>query len=473
MSWLKTRLVSVIKGALSVLALLLIASFVHAQEKTRPPDIVVFIADDHGRLDSTVYGAKDVRTPNFARFAKQGMVFTHAFVASPSCAPSRGAMLSGVMPARNGAEANHTFARADIRTLPSYLQALGYYVAAFGKVAHGVDAARHKFDKQSNKRDLKTIEAFLQERDRKKPLCLFVGTAQPHVPWLKNEGYNPAKLLLPPNHIDTPETRETRAKYYTDVTRADTQAGEIFDLIPKYLDPRTTLFIYTSDHGAQWPFGKWNLYDVGIRIPFQAVWQGVIPPGSRSDAMISWIDLLPTLVELGGGTPPRDIDGRSFAKILLGKATEHRDHIFATQTNDGRMNVYPSRCLRTREYSYILNLHPDWAHTTHIDLAEGKDGLYYWKSWQTAARNDPLAAAIVKRYHERPKEELYDVKNDPFQMKNLAASPEHAKRLLEMRGELAAWMKTQGDEGRVTVEPRLLSQPESWQKPVSGQQKKK
>src|SRR5687768_18481242 len=90
------------------------------------PNMVIFLADDHGYLDSEVYGAKEVRTPNMLRLAKAGMTFTHCFVASPSCAPSRAAMLTGWMPARNGAEANHSKARAEIKRLPAHLQEVGY-----------------------------------------------------------------------------------------------------------------------------------------------------------------------------------------------------------------------------------------------------------------------------------------------------------------------------------------------------------
>src|SRR5690606_36957137 len=117
------------------------------------PNLVVFFADDHGWHDSQVYSATDVRTPNMLRLAKDGVTFTHAFVASPSCAPSRAAMLTGLMPARNGAEANHTFARDGVKALPAYLKELGYEVAAFGKVAHGKDAPRRGFDHIDRRHD--------------------------------------------------------------------------------------------------------------------------------------------------------------------------------------------------------------------------------------------------------------------------------------------------------------------------------
>lgn len=429
-----------------------------AADRPATPNFVIFLSDDHGWWDSTVYGASDVRTPNMQRLAQGGMTFSHCFVASPTCAPSRAALLTGLMPSRNGAEANHTYCRGDIKTLPAYLQQLGYEVAAFGKVAHGRDAARHGFDHHTPQYTRDVVAEFLAGRSTDKPLCLFVGTHQPHVPWPENDGYDPARLSLPPTFVDTPETREYRARYYTDVTVADTELGGIYDLARERIGCNT-LFVYTSDHGAQWPLGKWNLYDAGIRSPLIAAWPGVIPPGTKSDAMISWVDLLPTLIELAGGAPPNEIDGRSFAGVLRGEADHHRELIFATHSGDGRMNVYPVRCVRDRQYKYILNLRPDCRHTTHFDLARDQDGLAVWQSWERAAETDEHAAAAVRRYGQRPPEELYDLEVDPHETKNLIDSAGHGEVVRRLRGELQAWMKRQGDTKQVFNEPYLLTEP--------------
>ena len=312
------------------------------------PNIIVFLADDHGQLDSTPYGATDVRTPNMQRLADAGMTFTHAFIASPSCAPSRAAMLTGLMPARNGAENNHTYKRDDVASLPGVLRQLGYQTAAFGKVAHGgKDTARHGFDVFDEQHDAAFVAKFLRERDASKPLCLFVGTHHPHVPWPDLEGYDPAQVQLPPSFVDTPQTREFRARYYSAVTKADTRLGEVLDLAKQHFDPANTLILYTADHGAQWPFGKWNLYDSGIRVPLLAAWPGVIQPGSRTAAMVQWIDLWPTLIAAAGGTVPTGIDGSSFLPVLRAEKSAHREVIFTTHSGDGRMNVYPVRAIRT------------------------------------------------------------------------------------------------------------------------------
>jgi N-sulfoglucosamine sulfohydrolase len=149
----------------------------------RPLDIVVFLTDDQGQLDSTPYGSSQLRTPNMQRLANAGVTFTHAFAASPSCAPSRAALLTGLMPARNGAEPNHAKPRAELRKWPAYFQELGYEVVAFGKVAHYKHTVDYGFDHFAHDtfQDHAGIGAardFLKKRDpaTAKPLCLLVGS---------------------------------------------------------------------------------------------------------------------------------------------------------------------------------------------------------------------------------------------------------------------------------------------------------
>jgi len=448
----------------------------HAALAADPPNLVIFISDDLGVLDTSVYGANDVRTPQLERLASEGLIFRQAFVASPACAPSRAALLTGLMPARNGAEANHSRPRAEIKKLPAYLQELGYEVASFGKVAHYNHGPLYGFDYVAGEgfhrhEGIPAAVEYLKQRQRDKPLCLFVGTNWPHVPWPETDEYQPAKVELPPTHVDTPETRYWRTRYYAAVTKADDHLGTIREAVRQHLDPRNTYLFFTSDHGAQWPFGKWNLYDAGIRVPLVAAGPG-IKAGATTDAMTSWIDLLPTLVELAGGMPPPEIDGRSFAAVLRGEQTSHRDEIYATHSGDGPFNVYPIRCLRTAGWKYILNLHPEYQHATHINRAASGDGLSYFRSWETAAKMDPQAAQIIRRYRQRPREELYDLAADPHERQDLAADPEHAARKNEMRTKLESWLREQNDQLTVFNEPLLLGQEATPIQPASGAKQK-
>jgi uncharacterized sulfatase len=255
--------------------------------------------------------------------------------------------------------------------------------------------------------------------------------------------------------IDTPETRAAYGQYAAAVANADRDLGLVYDAVRAHL-PADTLFIFTSDHGAQWPFGKWNCYDAGIRTPLVAVWPGRIKAGAESDAMVSWLDLLPTCLEAAGGAAPGGLDGRSFLGVLTGKTTEHRDLIFTTHSGDGKMNEYPIRAVRSRDWLYLRNLAPDREHHTHIDLAEPDK---YWNSWVAKAGTDAEAKSTVQRYHHRPGEELYDLRTDPDEQHNRIADADPAVQAEHQRLKKALidWMTSQGDKGietEVTVRPK-------------------
>ena len=429
--------------------------------KSPRPNFIVYMSDDHGRLFSEPYGATAVHTPNLSRLAADGMRFTHAFNASPSCGPSRTAMLTALWPARNGAEPNHKPPKPGVEGLPAVLQALGYEVACFGKVAHGDFAKYYNFDVVAGPNvgctDTDSVEKFLANRDSTKPLCLFFGSHYPHVPWVKNEGYDPAAVKLPSTLVDTPETRYQCTNYYTSVSRTDSLFGKFRALVQKHV-PGDSLLVYTTDHGAQWPFSKWDLYDAGIRLPFFIAWPGKVKPTTTCDAMICLPDLLPTFIDLAGGKVPDGLDGKSFAGILRTTATTHRDRVFNTHSGDGDYNVYPCRSLRTRDWKYILNLHPEFQHHTHDSRHGAGNGVLYWRTWLAKAKTNSAAAAVVKRFVERPAEELYDLKADPHEQHNLAANPTQAARLAAMRAELKAWMKEQGDTQTVFGKPLLIGE---------------
>ncbi len=424
------------------------------------PNLVIFISDDHTASDSSVYGSADVATPNMARIAAAGMTFDRAYAASPTCAPSRATLLTGLMPARNGSEANHAAPRAELKKLPAYLHEQGYEVVAFGKVGHYKQTKDYGFDQSAHSgfhEDVAVPEAlkWLEARASDKPLCLLVGTNWPHVPWPQQAAdHDPLTLRVPANHVDTPALRASRARYYTAISTMDGELGQVYDLARKKFGD-DLLFMHFSDQGAQWPFAKWTLYEDGIRVPLIAVWPGHAEPGSRSGAMVSLVDVLPTLVEAAGGSAPEGIDGRSFARVLAGKTTTHRESIHTTHSGDGNFNVYPMRALVDGRWKYILNLHPEFRFGTHITKT-GEAGSRYWESWVEKGRGDPQAEATVRRYEERPREELYDLESDPREQKNLAADPAHAERLGRMRADLENWMKEQGDQRTVFGKPVLL-----------------
>ncbi|VGO13615.1 Choline-sulfatase [Pontiella desulfatans] len=431
--------------SLIIIALTLV---MQAYADVKQPNILFFVADDHGRADCSVFGSKDARTPKMQSLADEGMVFSNAFIASPVCGPSRCALLSGLMPARNGAEGNHVLPKRESQTMVKHLKELGYEVAAIGKVAHGDYGSLCGFDHlNTNKNGLRdSVKKYLSARNSDKPLCLIVGDRRPHVPWTKKNVYDPQKVTLPSYFIDTPETREHWARYLSDITGMDAEMAAVDQLLREHLGSDDYITMYSADHGGQWPFGKWNLYDSGANVALIVRWPGKIKAGQRTDAMVSWVDIFPTFIDLAGGPAPENIDGRSFAGVLLGKTAEHRDVIYTTHTGDKGMNVYPIRAVRTKRFKYIRNLHPEWQHSNHSDIGR-KDGAgAYWHSWDEAIKKDPAAAAKLNRYFVRPATEFYDLEKDPAEQVNLAENPEYRLQIEKMSALLDEWMKAQGDK---------------------------
>ena len=403
------------------------------------PNIVLFISDDHGWADSGAYGDAYIKTPNIDRLAEESMRFTHAFAASPLCSPSRCVIETGLMPHRNGAHKFGTPIRRDIRTMPEYMKELGYYTAEIGKFHH---APKNRFPYDHIDGDERHAARFIAEYRRKEPLFLVVCTHPPHTPWIKNTTYDPSKITLPPNFVDTPETRADRADYYSDVTLMDSILGDVLDAVARKGIKNNTLFIYTTDQGANWPFEKWCVYDGGLRVPFTARWPGKIAAGSTTDAMINLADMLPTCIDAGGGAVPNNMDGRSLLPVLTGQRKAHRKVVFGTHTGNenggpGIANHCPARTIRTPTHRYILNLSPEPTFTTHITgCKSGPHYLPHWDSWIEKAKTDPNAKAIVERFQHRPREELYDLRKDPYEMKNLAENPEHVRLLQSLRKQL-------------------------------------
>ena len=193
-----------------------------AEERNRLPHLVLFLSDDHGAADAGCYGNPDVRTPHLDRLAEEGLRFERAYCASPSCTPSRSALFTGLMPARNGAHPNHSSVREGTRSLPHYLGPLGYRTVLFGK-NHVSPRSAFPFEyvegriapagpDQGSSLDTDALEQLLAAHDPNVPLCLIVNSWSPHIPWPENDGYDPAQIGLPPRSVDTPESRKARAR---------------------------------------------------------------------------------------------------------------------------------------------------------------------------------------------------------------------------------------------------------------------
>lgn len=451
------------KILIAALLLPVIISFQNDPEQSVTAEkynIVLFIADDLGVNDISPYGNKIVRTPNLEKFAKASIRFKQAFASSPTCAPSRSTIFTGLMPLRHGAHGNHSGVALQTKSLVHYLQPLGYKVAIAGKLHVGPEEV-FPFERISKTNipeagheqrpglnydlNLGPVDEWLSMQGPD-PFMLVVADHSPHVIWPEKPTYAPEKVDIPANHIDTKETRSARARYYTDISKMDDNVGKMLKSLDKHGFTKNTLVIFIADQGPQWPFAKWSLYDDGIKVPMIIRWPGIAKAGSTSNALVSLADILPTVVEAAGGKAPGNIDGISFLPVLKGHKQVHRDVVFASHTGDGLMNRAPERMLRTTRYKYILNLAPEFLYTTHIDKAKDHDGgREYWDSWRSKSFSDTHAAQVLWRYHNRPKEELYDVERDPREMHNLVNDDAYAELLLGYRMKVDEWRKRQKD----------------------------
>lgn len=470
-------------GFLAVVAVLLLAAGWPGPARARSDDgppplsVVVFVADDLGAADIGPYGSTEVCTPNLNRLARDSLLFTAAFAASPTCAPSRAAMLTGRMPFRNGAHANHTGIRRDIPTLPACVKAAGLRTAIAGKyhigppdaypfeLIHGTNVPEpgHEADGVLwTDLGMEPVHRWLAgTAERNERFVLIVNDHSPHVIWPEADGYKPEDVSIPPQHLDTPETRRARARYYTDISKMDRNLGSLLDSLSGLGLAKRTVVIFTADQGPQWPFGKWNLYDSGVRVPLIIRWPGVTDGGRRTDALASLVDLLPTVVEMTGGTPPPDLDGHSLVPVILGRSGgAPRAEVFATHTGDGTMNRSPARMIRTRRFKLITNLAPAIPFTTHIDRATDHDGgREYWPSWVARGSESGEAAALLRRYHHRPAVELYDIQSDPHELRNLADDPEFSGVRRDLLNRLSRWREQQEDRETGPHEPETPGRP--------------
>lgn len=426
------------------------------------PNIVLFVADDLGARDVGAYGNSVVRTPHIDQLADESLLFKQAFASSPTCSPSRSTLYTGMMPFHNGAHNNHSGVKEGIQSLPDYMKPLGYRVALAGKFHVGpmksfpfelihnsnVPEPGHKDDGVLwTNLNMGAVDKWLSKVGKDQPFMLVVNDHSPHVIWPEQARYDFEKVNIPSKHIDTEDTRKSRARYYTDISKMDRNLGQLRKSLQKYGFSENTIVIFTSDQGPQWAFAKWTLYDYGIRVPLLVHWPGTTKTATQTNALTSLADLLPTFVEIGGNSVPTNIDGKSILPVLKNNEKSHRERVFATHTGDGRMNRSPARMLRTERYKYILNLAPDLRFTTHMDKAKDHDGgREYWDSWVIESYRSEHAASVLWRYHNRPEEELYDLHKDPNETKNLAKKPEYSDLLDKFRKQLSEWRKQQGDQ---------------------------
>lgn len=405
-------------------------------------NVLLLISDDQG-LDLGCYGVS-VHTPRIDALARQGTRFTHGYAAVSSCSPSRAVINTGLYTHQNGMyglqhDVHHQSLLPGIETLPSLLRRAGYATALVGKKHVGPDSAFpyevELVPERSGIRDVRELaiaaSSFIRSTDDR-PFFVTVAYSDPHRaaidygndrawPGVKPAIYDPRKVAIPGHLPDLPAVRQDPAEYYESLSRLDAGVGMILDDLAATGRADDTLVIFLSDNGRPFPGAKTNLYDPGLHLPLI-----VRAPGSATavnDAMVSWTDVAPTVLDWTGVAPPSAyrLSGTSLLPILGKTADPTRTAVFASHDFHEINQYYPMRSIRTRTHSYILNLAWQLPYPIAGDVAGSP-------SWKAIAADPTIALGrrTQAAYLQRPAEELYDLTRDPEEVTNLAADPAYA-----------------------------------------------
>ena len=446
-----------------------------SREEPEPtqPNILFAIADDWGFPHAGTYGDPVVKTPTFDRLAREGIVFNQAYISSPSCTPSRAAVLTGQWHWRLEESANlWSTLQTKFPVYPDLLEEAGYFVGHTGKAWGPGRLEPGGRTRNPAGPEFSSFAEFLDSRPAERPFCFWFGTYDPHRPYEpgsgKAAGMDLDAIRLPACLPDSPEVRSDVADYYFEVQRFDTHVGELLEELEKRNELDNTIIIMTGDHGMPFPRAKGNLYDIGTRVPLVIRWPELVASGRHSDDFVSLTDLAPTILELTGVRVPGAITGKSLRPILSSKEsglidserthvlTGKERHVPVQETPDG--GGTPMRSIRTRDFLYIYNFRPDrWpAGTPHYEKA------FIPGTWYGDVDNGPTKFYMVDHrnkddlhrklfdlaFAKRPAEELYDLKKDPNQLTNVAADPEY----LSIKGRLSEQLMK---ELSSTLDPRV------------------
>jgi arylsulfatase A-like enzyme len=464
-------------AAISVVLLSLLVSAC-APAPQPPPNVVFAIADDWSWPHAGAYGDPVVRTPTFDRLADAGVLFEQAFISSPSCTPSRGAIVTGQHFWRLEAGAElWSYWPSKFAEYPALLAEAGYHVGSFRK---GWGPGEHP-DQPENPAGPRygTVEEFFAARPDSQPFCLWFGTSDPHRPYEPGSGVasgmNLDEIELLPHFPDAPEVRSDVADYYWEVQRFDRELGALLDMLEAMGELDNTLVFVTSDNGMPFPRAKATVYDAGTRVPFVVSWPRRVPGGRRVTDLISTTDVAPTILEVVGLPVPPQMTGRSLVSLLTssasGRVERSRDHVLVGKERHVPAQEapvsggYPMRAIRTDDFLYVRNFLPErWP----VGTPHYRDA-YIENAWLADTDNSPTKTYIWglreapggKRYYDlsfgkRPAEELYDLRKDPGQLNNLAADPIYAATKSELSRRLMEALEAAGD-------PRVSGGAESWE----------
>lgn len=417
-----------------LLGLLLLALTGAAATPTRP-NILWLTSEDHGPHVGC-YGDAFATTPTFDRLARMGLRYRRAWSGAPVCAPARTTLISGVYPAATGSEHMRSlvpYPRGQ-RMYPQFLRDAGYHCSNNSKTDYNLAEPGRVWDESSPRAHWRT-------RAPGQPFFAVFNSTKSHESQIRTRPHlfthDPAGARVPAYHPDTPEVRRDWAQYYDQVSAADADAARVLAELEADGLLEDTIIFYYADHGSGMPRNKRWPYNAGLQVPLVVVipekFQHLRPPeyqaGGVSDRLVAFVDFAPTLLNLIGVKPPAWMQGRAFlgpdlppaAKFLHGYRARMDERIDLTRSvTDGR-------------HVYIRNFMPHRPQGQYLDYMFQTPTTRVWRRLFDEGR---LNAAQAAFWQPKPPEELYDLENDPDEVRNLAESPVHQRVLKTLRKEL-------------------------------------
>jgi N-sulfoglucosamine sulfohydrolase len=467
---------------------------------------VLFIITDDESPTLGCYGDTCAVTPAIDAIAADGMVFRNAFATTASCSASRSVVMSGLHNHRNGQFGHqhhyHKFSSFEdviSLALPQVMQRAGYRTGHIGKYHVAPEEVYHfeTYLKGNDRNAVAMADAakeFLTQDDER-PFFLYFATADPHrgggkdktselefkpdlfgnkpqrgqFPGVDEVFFDPADVIVPPFLPDTPETRSELAQYYQSCSRVDQGVARLVQILKDADVYDKTLIVFTSDHGMAFAGGKTTVYEGGLRVPMVVRDPYQSKRGVQSDAMISHIDITPTLLDFGGGldrekNAPKEMfnankywkakglsamenrdggkafneyHGKSWMEVLADPAKSHHEQIFASHTFHEIQMYYPMRVVRDAKYKLIWNI----AHPLPYPFASDLWAASSWQAQLAKGPDAPYGNMTVGEYVQRPEFELFDIAADPHESTNLATSSGSAELLKEYQAKLKAAQK--------------------------------
>jgi N-sulfoglucosamine sulfohydrolase len=430
--------------------------------EVRQPNVLFLIADDWSYPHAGIYGDPVVRTPTFDRIAREGALFQNAYTASPSCSPSRAAILTG----RHAHELESAGNLWSVfpKKFANWVTMLGEAGYFTGKTRKGWAPGDFKaggYTENPAGKDFASFEEFFAQRPAGTPFSFWFGSTDPHRDYVPNTGIQTGMslddVIVPAFLPDLPCVRNDILDYYFEVERFDRESGRILKMLEEAGELDNTIIVMTSDNGMPFPRAKANLYEYGAHMPLAMRFPSRIAAGTVVTAFTNSVDFAPTFAEATGLDASVFTSGSSLWPLLAGTDEADRTRAFVERERHANVRAgdlsYPSRSVRTEQYLYIKNFMPDrWPAgdpTTHQSVGQYGDvdnsiTKYLIMAIEGKASTD-TPDYFNLTFAKRQPEELYDIKKDPFQLHNLALDPEYRSTMSSLQADLQQWMESTGD----------------------------